>query len=87
MPAASMELSITITKIQVFLVRPDNMPRSTYKCLNIYYPSSMFFKAILKFLVRFIFLETNLKFELVIRERSEPLYRVFNDQPRDIYIW
>ena len=44
MPAASMELSIgsliiTITKIQVFLVRPDNMPRSTHKCLNIYYPS------------------------------------------------
>ena len=34
-----MELSITITKIQVFLVRPDNMPRSTHKCLNIYYPS------------------------------------------------
>ena len=28
-----------ITKIQVFLVRPDNMPRSTHKCLNIYYPS------------------------------------------------
>ena len=44
MPAASMELSIglllvTIAKIQVFLVRPDNMPRSTHKCLNIYYPS------------------------------------------------
>ena len=31
--------SITITKIQGFLVRPDNMPRSTHKCLNIYYPS------------------------------------------------
>ena len=30
-------LSITITKIQVFW--PDNMPRSTHKCLNIYYPS------------------------------------------------
>ena len=35
--ASSVELSITITKIQVFLVRPDNMPRSTHKCLNIYY--------------------------------------------------
>ena len=44
MRAASMELSIgslliTITKIQVFLVKPDNMLRSTHKCLNIYYPS------------------------------------------------
>ena len=39
MPAASMELSITITKMQFILVRPDNMPRSTHKCLNIYYPS------------------------------------------------
>ena len=38
-----MELSITITKIQVYLVRPDNMPRSTHKCLNIYYPSFSYF--------------------------------------------
>ena len=30
---------INITRIQVFLVRPDNMPRSTHKYLNIYYPS------------------------------------------------
>ena len=34
-----MELSIglllvTIAKIQEFLFRPDNMPRSTHKCLN-----------------------------------------------------
>ena len=28
-----------ITKIQVFLVRPDNIPRWTHNCLNIYYPS------------------------------------------------
>ena len=39
MPAASVELSITLTKIQVYLVRPDNTPCSTHKCLNIYYPS------------------------------------------------
>ena len=24
---------------------------------------------------------------IIIGERSEPLSRVFNDQPRDIYIW
>ena len=28
-----------ITKMQAFFIRPDNMPRSTHKCLNIYYPS------------------------------------------------
>ena len=27
------------SEIQVLLVRPDNMPRSTHKFLNNYYPS------------------------------------------------
>ena len=31
-------LLITITKCKFFF-RPDNMPRSTHKCLNIYYSS------------------------------------------------
>ena len=44
-PAWNSVLVLTITKIQFFLVRPDNMPRSTYKCLNIYYPSNVIGRA------------------------------------------
>ena len=68
------------------------MPRSTHKCLNIYYPSINCIILIEGVMNRIIHnwaseASPTLGCSIVIGERSEPLSRVFNDQPSGIYIW